>query len=328
MHRTSLGPSVCALIVLIALAAPGMAAAQTTERVSVNSAEVEGNDASDTTALSADGRFVAFISEADNLVAGDVNGQADIFVRDRQTGTTEQVSVSSDEEGGNDSSDDPRISPDGRYVVFSSYSDNLVDGDTNDEADIFLRDRQAGTTERVSLTDADAQAEFDGSFLPDVSSDGRYVAFQSYADDLVAGDEEGYLDIFVRDRVAGTTVARERGHGRRGGRRRQRGTPRSAATGTWWPSRRRHEPRVVRRTRTSTATSSCATSPRDHRARERRQRRRARATARAFEPALTPDGRYVVFQSRGRQPRGGRHERRDRHLPARPADRRRRSSSA
>ena len=63
--------------------------------------------------------------------------------------------------------------------MFSSFSDNLVAGDTNDEADIFIRDRQAGTTQRVSLTDADVQSESAGSFLPDVSSDGRYVAFQS-----------------------------------------------------------------------------------------------------------------------------------------------------
>src|SRR4051812_6160209 len=110
MHRTSLGSSVCTLVALIALTAlvaPGIAAAQTTERVSVNSAEEEGNAASDTTSMSANGRYVAFISEADNLVDGDDNGEADIFVRDRQTGTTVQASVNSDEEGGNDSSDDP-----------------------------------------------------------------------------------------------------------------------------------------------------------------------------------------------------------------------------
>jgi Tol biopolymer transport system component len=205
MTHKSLGRSVCLLVALVALVAPGAAAAQSTERVSVNSAEEQGNASSDTTSMSADGRYVAFISESDNLVDGDDNGEADIFVRDRQTGTTQQVSVNSSGEGGNDSSDDPRITPDGRYVVFSSYSDNLVDGDTNDEADIFLRDLQTGTTERVSLTDDDGET-FDGSFLPDVSSDGRYVVFQSDADNLVAGDEAGARDVFRRDRVAGTTV--------------------------------------------------------------------------------------------------------------------------
>ena len=296
MHRTSLGPSVCALIALTALAAPGIAAAQTTERVSVNSAEVEGNDASDTTAMSADGRFVAFISEADNLVDGDDNGEADIFVRDRQTGTTEQVSVNSDEEGGNDSSDDPRITPDGRYVVFSSFSDNLVDDDTNDQADIFLRDRQTGTTERVSLTDDDEETESDGSFLPDVSSDGRYVAFQSSADDLVAGDEEGVSRHLRRDRMAGTTVRVSVGAG--GGEPTTTArTPRSAATGTWWPSRR--APRTSRVRRTADFGSdvfvrdiSAATTTRVS-----VDSAGVRGDDESLEPAITPDGRYVVFQS-------------------------------
>lgn len=296
MHRTSMVRSVCALAALAALAVPGIAAAQTTERVSVDSAEVEANDASDTTAMSADGRFVAFISEADNLVAGDVNGQADIFVRDRQTGTTQQVSVNSDEEGGNDSSDDPRITPDGRYVVFSSFSDNLVDDDTNDEADVFLRDLQAGTTERVSLTDADEETEFAGSFLPDVSSDGRYVAFQSFADDLVDGDEEGYLDIFVRDRAAGTTV------------RVSVGTAGAEADDDSRDAAISGDGNVVAFTSNATNLEGAADPDfgtdvfvRDIAAatteRASVDSAGVRGNDESLEPAITPDGRYVVFQS-------------------------------
>ena len=296
MHRTSLGHSVCALIAFAALAAPGIAVAQTTERVSVNSAEVEGNDASDTTALSADGRFVAFISEADNLVDSDDNGEADIFVRDRQTGTTEQVSVSSSEEGGNSSSDDPRITPDGRYIVFSSYSDNLVDDDTNDQPDVFLRDLQLGTTERVSLTDADVESESAGSFLPDVSSDGRYVAFQSSADDLVEGDDEGYLDVFVRDRVAGTTV---RVSVSAGGGEPDDDSVNAAISGdgnvvgfTSWATNLEGAADAnsggdvfVRDISAATTTRMSVDSA------------GVRGDDQSFEPAITPDARYVVFQS-------------------------------
>lgn len=296
MHRTSLGPWVSAMVALVALAAPGIAVAQTTERVSVNGAEVEGNDASDTTAMSADGRYVAFISEADNLVAGDVNGEADIFVRDRQAGTTAQVSVSSSEEGGNDSSDDPRITPDGRYVVFSSYSDNLVDDDTNDEADVFLRDLQNGTTERVSLTDADVQSESAGSFLPDVSSDGRYVAFQSFADDLVEGDAAGHLDVFVRDRVAATTV---RVSVSAGGGEPDDDSVNAAISGdgnvvafTSWATNLEGAADsnsggdvFVRDVSAATTTRASVDSA------------GVRGDDQSFEPAITPDGRYVVFQS-------------------------------
>jgi Tol biopolymer transport system component len=296
MHRRSLGYSVCALLALLALVTPGTAAAQVTERVSVDSAEVEGNAASDTTSMSANGRFVAFISEADNLVAGDDNEAADIFVRDRQSGTTQQVSVNSDEEGGNDSSDDPRITPDGRYVVFSSFSDNLVDDDTNDEADIFLRDLQTGTTERVSLTDDDEETEFDGSFLPDVSSDGRYVAFQSYADDLVAGDDEEVRDIFRRDRLTGTTVRLSVGAG--GAEADDDSSDAaisadgnlvaftSAARNLTAPLDPDFATDVFVRDIAAAATTRMSVHSSG-----------VPGNAASLEPAITPDGRYVVFQS-------------------------------
>src|SRR6266542_2185593 len=118
-----------------------------TARVSVSSAGTDGNQQSERSALSGDGRFVVFVSLADNLVAGDTNNAADIFVHDRLMGTTERVSVASNGGQANADSSFASITPDGRFVAFGSFADNLVAGDTNFTSDVFVRDRQAGTTE-------------------------------------------------------------------------------------------------------------------------------------------------------------------------------------
>jgi hypothetical protein len=177
-----------------------------TTRVSVNSAEVQGNSGSYEPSISADGRYVAFQSDATNLVAGDTNNTRDIFVRDRVAGTTTLVSVSSAEAQANSDSNNPSISGDGRYVAFHSTASNLVTGDTNATYDIFVRDRVAGTTTRVSVGSGGVQGINGESVNPSISSDGRYVAFQSYATNLVAGDTNSVTDVFVRDRVARTTT--------------------------------------------------------------------------------------------------------------------------
>jgi len=176
----------------------------TTERVSVSSIGAEANAESERPSISADGRYVAFDSDATNLVEGDSNGCPDVFVRDRLAGTTERVSVSSAQVGGNLGSCGPAISADGRYVTFFSWASNLVPGDTNEWGDIFVRDRLAQTTERVSLSSAGAEGNND-SVYPSISADGRYVAFESDATNLVEGDNNLSLDVFVRDRVLGTT---------------------------------------------------------------------------------------------------------------------------
>lgn len=155
-------------------------------------------------AISADGRFVAFESSANDLVAGDTNGSHDIFVQDRQTGIIERVSVSSSGIQGNLSSHTPDISADGRFVAFVSAADNLVSGDTNAAYDVFVRDRVGGTTERVNVGPLGVEANHGGGSAS-ISGDGRFVAFSSEATNLVPGDTF-FVDVYVRDRLAGVTT--------------------------------------------------------------------------------------------------------------------------
>jgi Tol biopolymer transport system component len=176
-----------------------------TEIDSVDTNSIVGNFASQRSAISADGHFVAFESVASNLVTGDTNVASDVFIRSRVLGTTQRVSVSASGAQGDNHSFNPALSADGRYVAFRSSATNLVAGDTNAVADIFVRDRLSATTERISVSDAEAQSN-GNSHSPAISADGRYVAFVSSATNLVSGDTAGFEDIFVRDRVTGTTV--------------------------------------------------------------------------------------------------------------------------
>ena len=180
-----------------------------TIRASVSSAGVQGNSFSDTSyppALSADGRYVAFQSNASNLVSGDTNGTWDAFVLDRTNGVVTRVSVSSSGVQGNAlTANRVSISADGRFVAFASSASNLVSGDTNNAADIFVYDRQAGTTTRASVATDGTQANSQ-SFEPALSGDGRYVAFESDASNLAAGDTNGAYDVFVHDLQTGQTV--------------------------------------------------------------------------------------------------------------------------
>src|SRR5688572_5428087 len=122
-----------------------------TDRVSVASDGAQADETSSFFSISGDGRYVAFANTASSLVPGDTNGSFDVFVHDRDTGTTERVSVASDESEANAASYIPAISADGRYVGFAALASNLAPGDTNQVYDVFVRDRAAGTTERVSV---------------------------------------------------------------------------------------------------------------------------------------------------------------------------------
>jgi Tol biopolymer transport system component len=183
----------------------------TTERVSVATGGTEGNALSFAEIISADGSTIVFTSFASNLVAGDSNGFKDVFVHDRVAATTERVSLTNLGAQSDGPSDTKGISADGRFITFSSSATNLVAGDTNGSADIFVRDRLLGTTERVSVSTGGAQANASsglGFFENDtagISADGRFVAYDSDATNLVPGDTNGLRDIFVRDRLTGST---------------------------------------------------------------------------------------------------------------------------
>jgi Tol biopolymer transport system component len=157
--------------------------AGTTVRVSVDSDEEQANGRSYDPSISADGRYVAFHSDASNLVALDLNVRNDVFVRDLTSTTTVRVSVDSDEVEGDAGSSGPSISADGRFVAFDSYATNLVAGDTNGRDDVFVRDLTATTTIRVSVNNLGVQGNF-GSTDPSISADGRYVGFISAATNL------------------------------------------------------------------------------------------------------------------------------------------------
>lgn len=179
-------------------------------RVSVSDAGGQADGASGDPSIS-DGNLlfdpvsVAFTSTATNLVAGDTNGSADVFVRDLKNRRTTRVSVAGDEsQADTGASSHPAISSDGRYVAFTSTASELVAGDTNGRADVFVRDLTAGTTSRVSVDDAGGQAS-GASTDPSISWDGRYVAFASTDPALADGVGTSTSDVYVRDRVTGTT---------------------------------------------------------------------------------------------------------------------------
>jgi archaellum component FlaF (FlaF/FlaG flagellin family) len=184
-------------------------------RLSTGSAGYQSSGLSDAPAVSADGRYVAFESAASNLVPGDLNGAMDIFVKDTQTQGISLISTSSAEEQANYHCSGPDISTNGRYVAFVSLADNLVPGDTNGDPDVFVKDTQTGVTTRVSTDSEGNQANpcyygcyyynF-GSSDPSISADGRYVAFYSYADNLVPGDTNQAPDVFVKDALTGATT--------------------------------------------------------------------------------------------------------------------------
>jgi Tol biopolymer transport system component len=133
------------------------------------------------------------------------NEAFDVFVRDRSTGVTERVSVSSTGEQAGPASFEPAISADGRYIAFWSSAPNLVSGDTNGSADVFVRDRLTGSTDLVSVSSAELQGNGSSGDGLAISPDGRFVAFMSSAKNLVPNDTNECRDIFLRDRLGGTT---------------------------------------------------------------------------------------------------------------------------
>jgi Tol biopolymer transport system component len=179
----------------------------TTSLVSVDSAGNEGNGGigfasqSHNPSISSNGRHIVFDSTSSNLVAGDTNNTGDVFLRDTVDGTTTRVNVDStgNQVIGGGGSADPTVSADGRYIAFYSFSSNLVAGDTNGVADVFIHDRNTGATTRASLDEAGVEGN-GASQKPAISDDGRYVAFATFSNNLVAGDVNGLgiRDIVIR----------------------------------------------------------------------------------------------------------------------------------
>jgi Tol biopolymer transport system component len=179
----------------------------TTRRVSHATGGVQANGLSSTAAISADGRYIAFESVATNLVVADTNAVRDIFWHDSVNDITRRISVSTANGESNNVSFDAAISPEGRYVAFESDANNLlVTADTNAARDVFVHDTLSGVTRRVSVNSREEQATGGDSAAAAISSNGRYVAFQSAALNLVAGDSNFAFDVFRRDTVAGETI--------------------------------------------------------------------------------------------------------------------------
>lgn len=160
-------------------------------------------------AISGNGRHVAFESEADNLAGAADPDETNVFVRDTVNGTTKLVSRESSSTGGEGAEDDSQfasVSNSGRYVAFDSRADNLSTAD-DDSRNVFVRDMQSSSTSLVSRQSASrgGAGGNDESLAPSISSDGRYVSFESIANNLSDGDDDGFRNIFVRDRTAQTT---------------------------------------------------------------------------------------------------------------------------
>lgn len=178
-----------------------------TVRVSTSSTGGQSNGASYLSAVTGNGRFVAFDSFGSNLVPNDTNGNLDVFVKDLRTGRLTRVSTDAAGNQGNAGSDTPSISADGRFVAFDSFASNLVPGDANNRPDVIVKDLRTG---RVTLASADAAGNQgnDSSYNPSLSGDGRSVAFISYASNLVPGDANNEVDVFVKDlRTGRVTLA-------------------------------------------------------------------------------------------------------------------------
>jgi Tol biopolymer transport system component len=212
MRRTKVFGLCVASLVLLVAAVAGTADAfvgQTT-RVSVNSAGDSANMAVFSGVLSADGRYVVFWTSATNMLTGVFTTGTHVYRHDRLTGATEMVSLSRVGNPGNNVSRDPSISANGRFVVFASFASDLVENDTNGVSDVFERDMQTGTTWLVSASQAGAIGDLASGLsglggAHEVSDDGRYVAFNSFATNLVPG-ANGFQQIYVKDLMTGVVV--------------------------------------------------------------------------------------------------------------------------
>jgi predicted RNA-binding protein with TRAM domain len=184
----------------------GKALPNSITRDSVSSIGSEGNDNSRCASINYDGRYVSFFSWSDNLIDNDTNSSADVFVRDRLNNETTRISVDSNGVQGNGGSLCSAISGDGRYAAFISSASNLVSNDSNSYDDVFIHDMQTGQTKRISVDSSGNQGNGDTDEGVSINNDGRYVAFDSTSNNLVANDTNNRTDIFVHDSLTGETT--------------------------------------------------------------------------------------------------------------------------
>ena len=172
--------------------------------VSASARRGEANGASLASLVSADGRVVVFSSDASNLVPGDRNGALDVFVLDTTSGTITRLGGRTDSRPA-DRSETSSVDARGRVVGFRSYAADFVPHDSNGLADVFVYDRRADVTQRVNVSTVGDEAD-GATFRGMVSGDGRFVGFRSRANNLVPGDTNDALDVFVHDRLIGLTT--------------------------------------------------------------------------------------------------------------------------
>lgn len=251
--------------------------------------------------VSNDGRYVAFWSYADNLIDEDFNHNDDVFLRDRWLGRTTRISVASNGAEAHGDSFSPRISGNGRYVVFLSYWDGFTPAINNAHADVFVHDRVLATTVRASVSSSGDPANAD-SLRPDISADGRFVVFQSDADNLVANDTNQATDIFVRDMLLGETTrvsvsssgSQSAGVGRGSSRAAISGNGRYVAfdslADNFVPIDTNNNLDVFVHDRQTGSTVRASVSDAG-----------AEADGRSAMPAISDDGRYVAFLSKADQ---------------------------
>ncbi|MDH5259066.1 MAG: hypothetical protein OEX07_13715, partial [Gammaproteobacteria bacterium] len=174
---------------------------QSLEIVSVNNAGEAGDQDSFSPSISGDGRYITFVSIANNFDSHSASGQYDIYLHDRQNGVTERISFGDTGVVSNSHSSLPSISADGRYISYMSLASNLASNDTDNTMDIFVYDRETGNVEKATTTATTSGP----SYSPKISSNGRFVAFYSSAFNLVSDDNNGRDDFFVYDRYLKTT---------------------------------------------------------------------------------------------------------------------------
>ena len=212
VKKSVLGRLWSSILMVLAACAIGNNVFAQAELVSVEASGVEtANDTSLLSAVTPDGRYVVFVSSASNLSnVPDHNGNQDVYLRDRQTGVTTLISINAaGTAAGNGYSDSPAITPDGRYVLFTSFAPDISAlPDSNGQSDVFVRDVQAGTTILVSANHSgSATGNSSSSALTSmISDDGRFVVFESNATDLtLIPDTNNTKDIFRRDIHTGET---------------------------------------------------------------------------------------------------------------------------